>query len=439
MIRATVLLLGLTLAAAAPAQTPPPPLGAAESVPGVLGLMQGFPVPPGKQVRWDNASMWQFPNTRWSFSHFRDLVPAATIRRGRGPVAVLDRKDRLDIDQLRFKTLKGTEISWADSLGLNYTDGIVVLHKGRIVYERYFGALEPTGSHIAFSVTKSFIGTLAEMLIDEGRLDPNRPLDSYVPELAGSGFGDATVRQVLDMRTAVAFDEDYTNRGTAMTDITRMGIANGSVPVPAGYQGPLGSHEFTASIGHAGRHGGDFAYRTPNTQALAWVIERVTGQPIQQLIESRFWSKMGMEEDAAITVDRIGTAFAGGGLVANLRDLARFGEMIRVGGRWNGQRILSPKVIEAIRRPGDVAAFASSRYPGLDGGSYASFWWHRAGGQILAQGVYGQGIYIDPRAEMVIARFASHPTGTNRANTPVTIPAYDALAEFLSPRPVPKP
>ncbi|KPF74743.1 hypothetical protein IP88_07735 [alpha proteobacterium AAP81b] len=433
MIRTAAALL-LLAATAAPAAAQSPPLGAAESTPGALGLMQGFP--PTRAVRWDDASMWAFPNTRWAFSHWRELVPTAAIRRGREPVTVLTRKDRLDIDQLRFKTLRGTEISWADALGLTYTDGIVVLHKGRIVYERYFGGLEPTGSHIAFSVTKSFIGTLAEMLIDEGRLDPNRPMASYVPELANSGFGNATVRQVMDMRTGLAFDEDYSGRGTALTDVTRMGIAGGSAPAPAGYKGPDGSYAFLASIAANGAHGGDFAYRTPNAQALGWVIERITGQPIAKLLESRFWAKMGMEEDAAIQVDRLGTASSGGGLVANLRDLARFGEMIRTGGRWNGQTILSRRTIEAIRVPGDVAAFASARYPGLDGGSYASQWWHRAGGQIMAMGVHGQGIYIDPRAEMVIARFASHPTATNRAINPVTIPAYDALGEFLSPREV---
>lgn len=433
MIRILAALLAATAtAAAAQTSAAPPPLGAAESTPGALGLMQGFPATPGKQVRFDNASMWSFPNTRWSFSHWRELVPTVGIRRGTGPVSDLDRKDRIDIDTLRFKTLRGQEISWADSLGLNYTDGIVVLHRGRIVYERYFGALAPGGQHIAFSVTKSFIGTLAELLIAEGKLDPARPMASYVPELANSGFGDATVRQVMDMRTAIAFDEDYTARGTALTDVTRMGIAGASVPVPPGFTGPDGLHDFVATIGLAGAHGGDFAYRTPNTQALAWVIERITGQPVAKLIEDRFWLRMGMEEDAALAVDRRGTAFAGGGMTASLRDMARFGEMIRQNGRWNGQQILPRPVVTAILTPGDVAAFASARYPGLDGGSYASQWWHRPDGQVMAVGIHGQGIYIDPAAEMVIARFASHPTATNRAINPVTIPAYDALAEFLN-------
>jgi CubicO group peptidase (beta-lactamase class C family) len=434
MFRALALLLAATTTAnAAIAQTPP--LGAAESTPGAFGLMQGFPATAGKQVRFDNASMWSFPNTRWSFSHWRELVPTVGIRRGTGPISDLARKDRIDIDTLRFKTLRGQEISWADSLGLNYTDGIVVLHKGRIVYERYFGALAPGGQHIAFSVTKSFVGTLAELLIAEGKLDPARPMASYVPELAGSGFGDATVRQVMEMRTAIAFDEDYTARGTALTDVTRMGIAGGSVPAPPGFSGPDGLHDFVATIGGAGGHGGDFAYRTPNTQALAWVIERITGEPIARLIEDRFWLRMGMEEDAALGVDRRGTAFAGGGMTASLRDMARFGEMIRQNGRWHGQQILPKPVAAAILKPGDVAAFASARYPGLDGGSYASQWWHRAGGQVMAVGVHGQGIYIDPAAEMVIARFASHPTATNRAINPVTIPAYDALGAFLNTKP----
>jgi CubicO group peptidase (beta-lactamase class C family) len=141
-----------------------------------------------------------------------------------------------------------------------------------------------------------------------------------------------------------------------------------------------------------------------------------------------------MEQDAALQVDRVGTGFAGGGMTAALRDMARFGEMIRLGGKYRGEQIVPPAAIKAIMAPGDVKAFAAARYPGLDGGSYASFWWHRASGQTMAVGIHGQGIYIDSKAEMVIARFASFPVATNRVINPTTLPAYDALAAALARR-----
>lgn len=407
------------------------PLSAADSDPVKLGWMQGAPPAAEKQVRYDDASMWGFPRTRWSFSHWRELVPTTAIRRG--PAAdLLPRAERTDIDAITFTPIGGGKpMTWQQSLGANYTDGIVVLHKGRIVYERYFGAGGPANQHIAFSVTKSFVGTLAASLIAEGKLDPARTMASYVPELAGGGFGDATVRQVLDMRTDLAFDENYVGSGTEMTDVTRMSIAVGGVPIPPGYAGPVTAYAHVASIGKAARHGGDFSYRTPNTQALGWALERITGQSIADQIAARFWSKLGMEQDASMMVDRVGTGFAGGGLNASLRDMARFGEMLRLGGRYRGQQIIPAAAVVAIVKGGDPAAFAHYKYPGFDGGNYGSQWWHRASGQFAAIGIHGQGIYIDPKAEMVIARFASFPVASNVEINPTTIPAYDALAAML--------
>ncbi len=413
-----------------PAPPPPPPLTAAESDPGRSQLMQGFPPPAERQVRWDDRSMWVFPNTRWTFSHMRELVPTVGIRRD--PAAVpLPRAERDDLDAVRFTVMDGREMSWRDSLDANYTDGIVVLHRGRVVYERYLGALGPRDQHMAFSVTKSFVGTLAETLIAEGRLDPGRTIGSYVPELAESGFADATVRQVMDMRTGAAFTESYVGMGAELTDLTRMLIAAGWTPAPSGYAGPDGNHAFAASLGKAGGHGGPFVYSTANTSVLAWVLERITGQSIAAQIEARYWSRLGMEQDASLSVDRLGAAFAGGGLALSLRDLARFGEMIRLGGRWQGQEIVPPAAIAAIMQGGDPAAFIIPEYPGMDGGAYGSQWWRRPGGQVMAIGIHGQGIYIDPAAELVIARFGSHPVAGNRANHPVTIPAYEAITARL--------
>lgn len=180
--------------------------------------------------------MFAFPQTRWAFSHWRELLPTTAVRRA-GAVSPLPRAERQDIDSIPFTALDGRSLTWADSLDANYTDGIIVLHKGRIIYERYRGALGPDGQHIAFSVTKSFVGLLAEMLIAEGRLDPALPIQHYVPELAASGYADATVRQAMDMRVGVAFDEAY---GGTDGDVFAMSLAGGVVPRPAGYAGPDG-------------------------------------------------------------------------------------------------------------------------------------------------------------------------------------------------------
>jgi len=177
-------------ATAAPIE--PPPLDAHDSDPVLLGWMQGSPPPPDKQVRFDDGGMYTFPKLRWAYSNIRRLVPTTNVRRGGGPVCVLPRADRDDIDALTFMPIGGSvPMTWAQSLAANYTDGIVVLHRGRIVHERYFGALDAQRQHIAWSVTKSFFGTIAASLIAEGSLDARAPVSHYVPELAASGLGNA--------------------------------------------------------------------------------------------------------------------------------------------------------------------------------------------------------------------------------------------------------
>lgn len=138
-------------------------------------------------------------------------------------------------------------------------------------------------------------------------------------------------------------------------------------------------------------------------------------------------------------MDSIGTPFAGGGLNTGLRDMARFGEMIRNNGQYLGEQIVPKAVVDDIRAGGDKAAFAKAGYDLLKGGSYRDMWWvtHNADGAFMARGVYGQRTYIDPKAEMVIVRYSSNPIAGNAANDPVTIPAFEALAKHLIAHPQP--
>ena len=403
---------------------------AAETDPATLSLMQGVPVPADKQVRWTDGSMWRFPQQRWAFSHMRELVPTVNIGR-KGAVSVLPQALRDDVDDVRLTTLDGQAMAWRESLAATYTDAILVMKDGVVVQERYFGATTPATQHILFSVTKSFVGTIAEMLIEEGKLNPEAKAADYVAELGGSGLGDATIREILDMRTGLAFSEDYVPGQTGLTDVQRMSISTGWVPRLTDYAGPDGSFAFTASLGKNAPHGGDFVYRTPNTTALQWIVERIEGQPLAAQIEARFWARMGMDHDAALGVDRLGTGFGGGGLMASLPDIARIGEMMRLGGRYNDQQIVAEAVVERMFAGGDPAAFVACQYTGNLDGNYGSQWWHRAGGQLMAMGVHGQGIYVDRGAGVVIARLGSHPVASNRGNAAVTTPAYDAIVAAL--------
>jgi len=405
------------------------------SDPARLKWMVGAPPPPDRTVRFDDGSYFRFPAMRWSVANFRQLMPTLNVPRGLGAPLPLPRQLDPRIDALPVVPTGASQpLTWRQALDATYTDGIVVLHRGNVVYERYFGVLTDDGQHAAMSVTKSVIGTLGAMLVADGTLDARRKIADYVPELGESAFGSATLRQVLDMTTALDYSEDYADPNA---HVWAHAQAGNPLPKPKDYTGPRSYFEFLQTVRQRGEHGQAFGYKTVNTDVLGWVIARVTGRNVAQLLSERIWSRLGSEQDAYFTVDSIGTPFAGGGLNAGLRDMARFGEMLRNGGRFNGQQIVPESVVKDIRQGGDKEAFAKAGYSQLKGWSYRAMWWvtHNPDGAYMARGVHGQSIYIDPAAEMVIVRFASHPVAANAANDGVTLPAYAALARYLLENP----
>lgn len=406
-------------------------LDARASDPIAMGWMVGAPPPPDKVIRFADGSWFRFPQTRWSFSNIRQLMPTRVVSRGDGPVATLPRAERADINAVAFQPLGSADsMTWEQSLAANYTDGILILHRGCIVYERYFGALASDRQHIAFSVTKSFVATVAATLVAEGVLDEQAAVGSYLPELREAGLGDATIRQLLDMTTAPAYSEDYTDPKSPVWNMSRAG---GFLARPPDYQGPASLLDFIASIRKAGPHGAVFSYKTLNTDTLGAVLRRLTGKPLSDLLSERVFSLLGAEQDAFFTVDPTGAEWAGAGLNLTLRDLARFGEAMRLDGRFNGRQIVPTTVVDDIRRGADRAQFAKAGYQLLPGWSYRNMWWvsHNPHGALTARGIHGQAIYIDPVAEMVVARFASHPLAANSNYDATSLPAYDAVARHL--------
>ena len=179
-----------------------PPASATETDPEALGWMRGFPPAPDRTITFQNGSFRSFPELRWAWSNIRQLVPTVNVWRGAGPASVLPRAEQ-DIGASKSVTMDGRPMTFARMLEETYADGIAVLHRGKLIYERYFGALKPHKPHIAMSVTKSFTGTLAGILIAEGKIDPQAPVTDYVPELKASAFGDARVHEAMDMTTGL--------------------------------------------------------------------------------------------------------------------------------------------------------------------------------------------------------------------------------------------
>ncbi|MBK8631562.1 MAG: serine hydrolase [Sphingomonadales bacterium] len=424
--------LALSLVSASPVTAQQAPASAAETDPVKLGWMQGTP-PPEKQIRFSDGSFLHFPKNRWSFAHYRELFPTARIGRGKGPVVPLPRALRADLATLSFTPDGETKPrNWVETFDATYGDAIVVLHRGKIVFERYNGVMNADQPHIGFSLTKSFYGTLTEMMIAEGAIDEAKTVAQYLPELAQSGFGDAAVRQLLDMTTSLDYNEDAADADAQMAKFM---LASGGYPRPKDYAGPANTFELLKTVKKVAPHGERFDYQSVDTEVLGFIIARVSGKPAEKVLEERIWARLGAENDANITLDEAGASRSTGGMSATARDLARFGEMIRRGGRWGGQQIVPAPVIAKIRQGGNKQDFARAiwDYNTRRGWSYKSQWWHthNANGAFMGIGMYGQAIYIDPKAEMVIVRFNSGPVGSTVGMDHITMPMFQALADRL--------
>jgi len=420
--------LMLPLLAALPAGAQAPQLPPPESVTlDKLGYMSTFP--PTAEQRVDLSNSYKYPQLRWVVQHLRELSPTHNIRRGSAPASALPAAPK-PLDGYVFEDDKGQKITVADWLKATYTDAIVVLHKGRVVYERYDNQMKPSTPHLLFSVTKSFTGLMAAQLVHEGRIDDQALVTKYVPELAGSAWGDMKVREVMDMTGAVRFREVYTD---PTTEIFGYSWASGLLPRPPGYQGPGNVYDFLKTLKKEGEHGAGFTYRTVHSEVLGWIVSRVTSRHWADLMSENIWQKLGMEEDAYVMVDSVGTPLQGAGLNATARDLARFGEMLRLGGSYNGQKIFDKAVIDDTAKGGDREKFKAGGMPFRPGYSYRNQWWilHNADGAYEAAGIHGQMIHINPAAEMVVVKLSSHPVASAGFTHPLTLKAWAALAQAV--------
>lgn len=395
---------------------------------GELGIQQGFPPPPDKRVthaNWDSP-----PFNRWAFQHIREILPTAEVRRGPGHAARFE-TDPQDLDDLAFTNHESRPMTLRQALDQTYTDGFLVLHRGRLVLERYFNDMGEDTLHLSQSVAKSVTAAVAGVLIGRGLLDPESLASDAVPELGRSGYAGATLRHLLDMRSGARFSEDY---GTPGADVMHEEYICGWKPRPADAPADLPScmYDFILTLPKERDHGGPFLYRSIETDVIAWATERVSGTPFPELVSRELWQPLGAERDANYTVDPVGFASADGGFNATLRDYARFGQMYCAGGRFNGRQIL-PADFVSDTLAGDPEAFAGPYKDIFPRGAYRNQFWIRDvdKAQITARGVFGQLIYIDVPNEIVAVKLSSWPDYLNLGFLLTTLSAIDAITEAL--------
>ena len=384
-------------------------------------LMQGFPPPPAYRV--DALNWQQYPQKIWSFQHTRELFPTRRLQ-AQGPVRAL-RGDVASLERLQVVDGK-TPLSWPEFLARNHIDAALVLHRGRIIDERYLNGMRPQTPHLMFSATKSMVGLMAVTAVAEGRLDPAATVGQVLPELADSAWGPATVRQVLDMTDGARFSEDYPDPSS---DIYAYAAAMGWTPPEMRNAKQVGIQAMlpTVKATEVEPRGTVFRYRSPATDVACWLAARSTGRSLTQWLQERLWSQLGMEHDGNVMLDPSGTEVCFAGMSASLRDLGRIGQMLLDGGRQGDRQILPASVPAELLRGGDQAAF-SRGIPGAKDSSYRSQWWvgHGALRSFSAIGAFGQRISVFPDQGVVMVLLSSHPV-----SEPPEAPLQAAVAAIL--------
>jgi len=354
-----------------------------------------------------NLSNWRLPgNGHWAFHHVREIIASEDIAGGK-EVDRLETEINPAVAGLMLNGLGDADWTLQRWLDESSSDALLVAHRGKLVHEWYADEAIEVNPHIVFSVSKSMTATLAGVLVEQGLLEPTKGLVEYLPELAASGYRDASLQQLLDMVVSVDFSEDYLATSGKFIDYR---TATGWHPceVDAIDQN---LHDFLCTLEPGGgAHGARFEYRSPNSDLLGWILERASGEGLASLFSRYLWQPMGAEANAYVTVDRKGNPRAAGGLCVRPRDLLRFAELVRNRGYANGRQVIPQSWIEDCSDGGSLETWsAGNSAKEFPAGSYRNKWYqtgdeHRS---MLAIGIHSQWIYINPFTGVTIIKLSS--------------------------------
>ncbi|MCT2545153.1 MULTISPECIES: serine hydrolase [Streptomyces] len=339
----------------------------------------------------------------------RELLPSRRVWRGPGPARELP-TDAAGLDRLTITTPDGGGLTLQDLFESARTDAFLVMHRGTVVHESHLHGLQPHDAHFNASAAKSYIGLVAAVLAHQGVLDRTATASSYVPELAGTAFGDSTVDHLLHMGTQVSYAGRPFDKPV---EAQRYFAVVAPALRPYGYSGPTGIREHLATARATAAPGTEFRYENGNVEALAEILRRITGTTTSALLSDLIWSRLGADEDAYYVLDGEGVEAACGGFSATARDIARLGEMIRLGGAVGDRQIVPAAVTAAI--PDAPKGYAERvRFPAAPPDtpatlSYHDFWWilNDPYGSFMASGIHGQRLFVSPGLETVIVHYGS--------------------------------
>ena len=360
-----------------------------------------------------NGETWQFgPHNRWAYTHIREILPTKDILNDSGfvqPIPGL--KDAKKDLSIKFN---GQTTRLSAVMRDQFIDGILVIKNSTAIAELYDGTLTPNHTHLMWSVSKTITGLTAATVEADGLIDLNKTVSNYVPELSKSGWGENTLRELLDMRDSSNWVEDY---DSPESTVRRQDCADGLLTGPMCIDTDVvGNYKFLPAVGIDTTRQGTFIYKSGTTDVMAWVLEAATGKRYADLVSERLWKPLGAEQNAGITVDVSGFTLASGGMFTSLRDAARIGQLILNKGRVGRTQVIPETWInDVLTQQGDGKLLP------LGGESvapyYRSFIWGIGDGKgtVLARGVHGQFIYISPSTGVVIAMYSTWPNADGGA------------------------
>ena len=313
----------------------------------------------------------------------------------------------------------GGETKLAEYVRNSPTDGAIVVHEGRIVFEDY-PRMRPNDKHIWFSVSKTFVSTAVAILEDRNQIDVEKPIDSYLETLSGTAWEGIRVIDVLDMASGIDCPEVHED-----TDSCFWGFYDAfGWPMASRVQDdPM---DTVRKMGRLRPAGQVFDYTSVNTEVLNWLVEAVSGERFSDFVQREIWQRTGAESDALITTTPNGHAFSAGGVSTNLRDLARYGMLFTPAGRGGSAPVVSDAYLDRIQNSGrpELTTPEGRRQRqaliGDDSFRHNSYQWDvvTSNGDFYKGGSGGQGLYVSPSKDLVIAWFGTHTAQGNRNAMP---------------------
>ncbi|QQM20512.1 serine hydrolase [Rhodococcus sp. P-2] len=373
-------------------------------------------------------------DVRQQATTIRELVPTRRVWRGDGP-RWNPPTDYTDLSGITLNLPDQPEQSLSEFLAAAHSDGIAVWHRGRMVYESFLHGCKAHEPHLNASMAKSYVGLMAALVEAQGLFSRDDPASKFIPELAGTAFGDNRIQDLLHM----GLDVTYGGRPFHRTiEASRFWAVVAPNLRPANYRGPETILEHLATAQPAGPTGVEFRYENGNVEAVGEVLRRVTGTSLAELLSELVWSRIGAEEDAFYIVDSAGTEMAAGGFSATLRDVARVGEMIRCDGAVGDRQVIPPDIAQSMTAgvpAGYPSEVRSPRAP-IDVPatmSYHDYWWilNDPFGSSMASGIHGQRLLISRNLELVVAHFGAHILSP-ALDTPDFVPAFLQIGTHLA-------